>query len=104
MSDFIQIKPIPKWRAVFYGFIAAAVTAGLGYLQDDHHLYFGAPFFGVFIGAFAYFVSWVRASAKNQDLTALIRIRAIIRWLFIIGVFAGIVATVLDFMRIFHKK
>lgn len=101
MSDFIEHTPMPMSRVVFFGLFAAAGIAGLGYLQSDHHLYIAAPFFGAFVGGFAYFISWVRASTKNQDFDALIRIRAIIRWLFIIGVIAGIVATVSD---ILHRK
>jgi ABC-type multidrug transport system fused ATPase/permease subunit len=104
MSDFYTRKPVPMGRIVFYGFLAAAAVVALGYFQHDPKLYIFAIIAGLFIGGFGFYASWIRANVRpnpGETYPPLSRFPAVVRWLIVIGVFAGIVATVLD---ILHKK
>jgi hypothetical protein len=64
MNDFYSRKPVAPWRIIFYGILAAAAVAAVGYFQNDHRLYFFAAFCGIFIGGLGFLLSWTRANIK----------------------------------------
>jgi Ni/Fe-hydrogenase subunit HybB-like protein len=103
MSDFFERKPVPTWRIVFYGILAAACIAALGYYQNDHSLYFAAAIFGVFIGGFGFVLSWARANVKplptEQGQPA--RFPGWVYWMLAIGLLAG---TSLRLWNLLHKE
>jgi hypothetical protein len=104
MSDFYTRKPLPKARIVFYGFLAAAAVAALGYFQHEPKLYIFAGIAGLFIGGFGFLASSARAlKPLPGGYPRLISFPAWLRWtlivLFVIGIFASIVATVLDILQ-----
>ena len=108
MSDFYTRKPVPMRRIVFYGFLAAAAVAALGYFQHDPKLYIFAIIAGVFIGGFGFCLSWMRANVRpnpGEVYPSLSCFPAWLRWILVavvlIGFGSGIVATVLD---ILHKR
>ena len=64
MSDFYSRKPVATWRIVFYGILAAAGVAAVGYFEGDHRLYYFAAFAGAMIGGFGFLLSWTRSNVK----------------------------------------
>ena len=67
MSDFYSRKPVGTWRIVFYGILAAAGVAAVGYFQHDPQLYIFAGIAGAFIGGFGFLLSWARANVKPVE-------------------------------------
>lgn len=104
MSDFYTRRPVPVSRIVFYGFLAVAAVAALGYFQHDPKLYTFAPIAGLIVGGIGCLGNWTRANVRpipGETYPPLSRFPAGGRWLIVIFVSAGIVATVLN---ILHKK
>jgi hypothetical protein len=103
MSDFLERKPVPLWRIVCYGILAAVGVATIGYYNHDHRLYVFAIISGVFIGVFGFALSWTRANVRPipGGEGRISRYPAWVRWLFIIGVLATAVGKLLD---ILHKN
>src|SRR5215469_1772960 len=64
MSDLSSREPVPVWRLVAYGVLAAAGVVVVGYSTHDHRLFYFAPFAGVMIGCFGALASRARASNK----------------------------------------
>jgi hypothetical protein len=60
---------VPTWRIVFYGLLAAAGVAGVGYLEHQRDLYVFAIFAGVFIGGFGLILKLARTSSQIKDET-----------------------------------
>jgi hypothetical protein len=61
MGEFFTRKPVPTWRLIAYGFLAAAGVAVLGVYEHDYRLYIAAVVCGVVIGAIGFGLSWARA-------------------------------------------
>lgn len=68
MSDLYTRKPVPIWRIVLYGILAATGVAALGYYQNDHRLYIAAVFCGVFIGGVGFLLSWAGSNIKIEPI------------------------------------
>ena len=64
MNDLFSREPVPVWRLIAYGFLAAAGVVAVGYSTHDHRLYYFAPFAGVMIGSFGALASRARASGR----------------------------------------
>jgi hypothetical protein len=103
MTDFYTHEPVAMSRIVFYGILAAAGVAVVGYLNNDHRLYIAAVFCGVFIGGFGFVLSWTRANVKpvETELGQPKRFPRWVYWMFWIGLFAS---TALRLWQILHKK
>jgi hypothetical protein len=67
MNDFPEPKRVPTWRIVFYGLLAAAGVAGIGYWQHDRNLYVFAFFAGICIGGFGFVLKLARTSSEIRD-------------------------------------
>jgi hypothetical protein len=94
---------VPMARIVFYGILAAAGVAAIGYLQNDYRLYIAAAFCGIFIGGFGFALSWTRANIKPVEvgLGQHKRYPRWVYWMFWIGLF---VSTALRLWDLLHKK
>ena len=101
MSDFYTRKPVPMGRIVFYGFLAAAAVAALGYFQHDPKLYIFAIIAGLFIGGFGFAASWTRANVKPipGEAGQPVRYPAWVRWMFIIGLTASAALKLWDILQ-----
>ena len=64
MSDFYSREPVARWRIIFYGILAAAGIAALGYFQHDRGLYIFAGIAGAFICGFGILLSAARSGVK----------------------------------------
>jgi hypothetical protein len=69
MNEFPEPKSVPTWRIVFYGLLAAAGVAGIGYWRHERALYVFAIFAGVFIGGFGLILKLARTSSQIKDET-----------------------------------
>jgi hypothetical protein len=103
MSDFYTHEPVPMWHIVFYGILAAAGVAAVGYFESDHRLYIAAAFCGVFIGGFGFLLSWMRANVKPVEAGPgqTKRFPRWVYWMFWIGLFTS---TALRLWDLLHKK
>jgi hypothetical protein len=69
MKNFPEPKSVPTWRIIFYGLLAAASVAGVGYWQHQRDLYVFAILAGVFIGGFGLLLKSARTVSQIRDET-----------------------------------
>jgi hypothetical protein len=96
-------KSVTLGRVVFYGFLAAAAVAALGYVTGDHGLYIFAPFAGGAIGFFGFALCWSRDHVKPVQAAPgqPARFPKWVYWMFY-GALA--VSSALKLWDIMHKK
>jgi hypothetical protein len=76
MSSIFDRVPVPKWRIVLYGLIAAAGVASLGYLTHDPSFYVAAVPCGFVIG----FVGIVLSKTRTMKIDERVRLAAPQGW------------------------
>jgi xanthine/uracil permease len=103
MSDFFTREPVPRWRLVAYGFLAAAGVAVLGYYEHDSRMYIAAAACGLVVGGFGFLLSWARANVRPIPGTngQPAQFPAWVRWLFITGLIASLALKIWD---IYQRK
>jgi hypothetical protein len=69
VNEFPEPKSVPTWRIVFYGLLAAAGVAAVGYWQHEPSLYVFAIFAGVVIGGFGFVLKSAQTLKSNQSLS-----------------------------------
>jgi hypothetical protein len=96
-------KSVSLKRVVFYGFLAAAGVAAIGYLTNDPGLYIAAAFAGVAIGGFGFILCWSRDHIKPipGEKGQPARFPRWVYWMFYGGL---AVSAALKFWDIMHKK
>lgn len=67
MNGFPEPNSVSKWRIVFYGLLAAAGVAAIGYWQHEPALYVFAIFAGVFVGGFGLVLKSARTFSQIRD-------------------------------------
>jgi hypothetical protein len=60
MNEFIEGKPVPKWRLVFYGCLLAGVVAAFGVYQHNRNLLILAILLGIIIAGLGLVLNWSR--------------------------------------------
>ena len=69
MSDFIKRGPIPKWRIVLWGVVAAAGLDAIAYFSDKSpriklNVYVASLFVAAFFCGLGFFLNW---SQENRE-------------------------------------
>jgi cation transport ATPase len=96
MKIFFDQKPVPAWRIVLWGVVAAACLMGVAVAQGESwsnkYLLIVAASVGIFISGFGFILKWSRSSSW---------MRANAYWLIAIGTLVNILLLLWD---ILHKK
>lgn len=67
MNENSKQKSVPKWRIVFYGLLAAAGVAGIGYFSHEPALYVFAVLPAVLISGFGFLLNSTVNPCQDQD-------------------------------------
>jgi hypothetical protein len=96
VNDIFERKPVPLWRLVSYGLLAAVGVALIGYLSHDRSWLIAIPAIicGVVVTGFGFFLNVARTSSNPRRFEYA-------RWLIAVGLALRMALTLWD---ILHQK